>query len=104
MNGVSSAQPRARRVAAASSGPRGAPWASALPCLAGEPKPMRVWTRTSAGASSREVASASAAAMAAGSLPSATSITRQPYAWKRRVTSSETAREVAPSMVMSLSS
>mmetsp|Transcript_63337 Transcript_63337/g.165875 ORF Transcript_63337/g.165875 Transcript_63337/m.165875 type:complete len:213 (-) Transcript_63337:292-930(-) len=74
-------QPSWSRVSCVSAAPRGAPWASWLSALFGEPKPITVLTLISVGLSVHAFASLMAFLMASTSvLPSSTVITCQPYA------------------------
>ena len=95
-------QPSFSRARAISSAPSGSPCVLAVPCLVGAPKPMMVFAAISVGLSD-VCAAFRAVRIAAGSWPS-TRTAAQPEASKRRTWSSPTARLVAPSIEIELSS
>ena len=103
-NAGSKGQPSRSLAPRASSGPRGSPWALAVSWRVGQPKQMLVRTAMREGRPVSWRAAAMARAMAATSLPSATSWVCQPQAAKRARRSSVKARSVLPSMEMRLSS
>ena len=84
----SSGHPMISLVRRTSSAPSGAPWASAVSRLVGAGSAMWVRSTIRVGPRRLGAAASSAAAMAARSLPSPTRTTCQPYASKRRCTSS----------------
>ena len=84
--------------------PNGSPWALALPCLAGQPKPISVLMVMKDGCSVSAFATSIAAPMASISVPSSTVIVWKPNAYMRSSTFSRNAMSVLPSMEMRLES
>jgi hypothetical protein len=94
-------QPRILRAPAISSSPGASLWAFWVPALVGKPKPMMVLLAIIDGLSVTARAAVMASRIASVSWPSI-SWTCQPEARKRSTSLSDTARLVAPSIVIEL--
>ena len=103
-NAGSSGQPYRSFVSRTSSFPRASPCAFDVSCLLGLPHPMCVRQATKVGRDASRRAAAAAASISSSVAVSASRSTFQPYASKRRQTSSVNVIGVPPSIVMRLSS